>query len=213
MATLTDGIRSRNELLRAALRLEWLTVGWNVIEGIVAVAAALGAGSVALLGFGIDSFVESFSGGILVWRLRAERRDMSGEEIARLDRRARKLVAFSLFLLAAWVAFDAARSLWEKDRPDSSLVGIVLTTVSMAVMLWLGRAKRRAAAALGSRALEADAFQTTACWWLSVIALAGIGLNTALGWWWADPLAALAMTPLIVQEGREAWRGEECGCH
>jgi divalent metal cation (Fe/Co/Zn/Cd) transporter len=92
-------------------------------------------------------------------------------------------------------------------------VGIALTTVSMFVMLWLGRAKRRAAAALGSRALEADAFQTTACWWLSIITLAGIGLNAALGWWWADPVAALAMTPLIAYEGREAWRGEECGCH
>lgn len=213
MATLTDGIRRRNELLRDALRLEWLTVGWNVVEGVIAVAAGLAAGSVALLGFGIDSFVESFSGGILLWRLRAERRDMSGEEIERLDRRARKLVALSLFLLAAWVAFDAALSLWEKDRPDASLAGIVLTTISMVVMLWLARAKRRAAAALGSRALEADAFQTTACWWLSVITLAGVGLNALLGWWWADPLAALAMAPLIFHEGQEAWRGEECGCH
>lgn len=88
-----------------------------------------------------------------------------------------------------------------------------LTTVSIFVMLWLGREKRRAAAALGSRALEADAFQTTACWWLSIITLAGIGLNALLGWWWADPVAALTMTALIVHEGREAWRGDECGCH
>lgn len=207
------GTPQRTGLLRRALLLEILTVGWNIAEGVIAVTAALAAGSVALLGFGIDSFVESFSGGILLWRLRAERREMSSAEIERLDGRARKLVAFSLFLLAAWVAFDAARSLWERERPEASLVGIVLTTVSMFVMLWLGRAKRRAAAALGSRALEADAFQTTACWWLSVITLAGIGLNALLGWWWADPLAALAMTPLIVSEGREAWRGEECGCH
>lgn len=210
---LTQGIERRSELIRGAQRLEWLTVGWNVIEGLVAVTAALGAGSVALLGFGIDSFVESFSGGILLWRLRAERHDMSAAEIERLDRRARKLVAISLFLLTAWVAFDAARALWERERPEASLVGIVLTTVSIFVMLWLGRAKRRAAAALGSRALEADAFQTTACWWLSIITLAGIGLNAAAGWWWADPVAALAMTPLLLHEGREAWRGEECGCH
>lgn len=203
----------RAGLLRRALLLEILTVGWNIAEGVIAVTAALAAGSVALLGFGIDSFVESFSGGTLLWRLRAERRDMSEAEIERLDRRARKLVAVSLFLLAAWVAFDATRSLWEQERPEASPVGIALTTVSMFVMLWLGRAKRRAAAALGSRALEADAFQTTACWWLSIITLAGIGLNAALGWWWADPVAALAMTPLIAYEGREAWRGEECGCH
>ena len=203
----------RPGLLRRALLLEILTVGWNIAEGVIAVTAALAAGSVALLGFGIDSFVESFSGGILLWRLRAERHEMSGAEIERLDGRARKLVAVSLFLLAAWVAFDAARSLWEQERPEASPVGIALTTGSLCVMLWLGRAKRRAAAALGSRALEADAFQTTACWWLSIITLTGIGLNAALGWWWADPVAALAMTPLIAYEGREAWRGEECGCH
>lgn len=203
----------RAGLLRRALFLEILTIGWNLIEGGIAVAAALAAGSVALLGFGIDSFVESFSGGILLWRLRAERRDMSAREIERLDHRARRWVAASLFLLAAWVAFDAARSLWERERPEASVVGMVLTTVSIFLMLWLGRAKRRAAAALGSRALEADAFQTTACWWLSIITLSGIGLNAAFGWWWADPVAALGMVPLIVHEGREAWRGEECGCH
>ena len=203
----------RAGLLRRALLLEVLTIAWNIVEGVIAVAAALTAGSVALLGFGVDSFVESFSGGILLWRLRAERRDMSGAEIERLDHRARKLVAVSLFLLAAWVAFDGARSLWQREQPEANPVGIILTSISIFVMLWLGRAKRRAAAALGSRALEADAFQTTACWWLSIITLAGIGLNATLGWWWADPLAALAMTPLIVSEGREAWRGEECACH
>lgn len=203
----------RADLLRRALFLEILTVGWNLIEGGVAVAAALAVGSVALLGFGIDSFVESFSGGILLWRLRAERRDMSGAEIERLDHRARRLVAVSLFLLAAWVAFDATRSLWEQERPGVSPVGVVLTTVSIFLMLWLARAKRRAATALGSRALEADAFQTTACWWLSIITLGGIGLNAAFGWWWADPVAALVMVPLVVHEGREAWRGEDCGCH
>jgi divalent metal cation (Fe/Co/Zn/Cd) transporter len=203
----------RTNLLRRALLLEILTVGWNLAEGGIGVTAAIAAGSVALLGFGIDSFVESFSGAILLWRVRAEHREMSVVEIERLDRRARKLVAASLFLLAAWVAFDAGRSLWQKDRPEASLTGIVLTTVSIFVMLWLAREKRRTAAALGSRALEADAFQTTACWWLSIITLAGIGLNALLGWWWADPVAALAMTSLIAYEGREAWHGEECGCH
>lgn len=213
MAILTHGVEERNELLRGALRLEWLTVGWNVVEGVIAVAAALAAGSVALLGFGIDSFVESASGGVLIWRLLAERRGaLDRSAIERLDHRARKLVACSLFALALYVAVDASVSLWRAERPEASTIGMALTLVSMVLMLWLGRAKRRAAAALGSRALEADAFQTTACWWLSVITLAGIGLNAAFGWWWADPVAALGMTVLLVREGTEAWRGEECGC-
>jgi divalent metal cation (Fe/Co/Zn/Cd) transporter len=213
MAIATQGVERRGELLRGALRLEWLTVGWNVVEGVIAVAAALAAGSVALLGFGIDSFVESASGGVLLWRLFAEMRGASDREaIERLDDRARKLVAGSLFALALYVAVDASVTLWRAERPEASAAGIALTFVSMAVMLWLGRAKRRAAAALGSRALEADAFQTTACWWLSVITLAGIGLNGALGWWWADPVAALGMTILLVREGIETWEGEDCGC-
>jgi divalent metal cation (Fe/Co/Zn/Cd) transporter len=213
MDLVTQGTERRNDLLRGALRLEWLTVGWNVVEGLIAVAAALAAGSVALPGFGIDSFVESASGSVLIWRLLAEKRgSLDHEAIERLDHRARKLVACSLFALALYVAGDAAVSLWRSERPEASFVGIALTLVSMAVMLWLGRAKRRAAALLGSRALEADAFQTTACWWLSVITLTGIGLNGALGWWWADPVAALGMTGFLVREGIEAWKGEDCGC-
>jgi divalent metal cation (Fe/Co/Zn/Cd) transporter len=118
----------------------------------------------------------------------------------------------SLFLLAAFVAFDAADTLWAGERPAFSLVGVVLTSVSLVVMLWLARAKRRVARALGSQAMEADAFQTTACWWLSLAALVGITLNGALGWWWADPIAALVIAALIVKEGREAWQGERDCC-
>jgi divalent metal cation (Fe/Co/Zn/Cd) transporter len=211
MATLTDRLETRSVQLRRALHLEWLTVGWNVAEGMIAVAAAVAAGSVALLGFGIDSFVESASGGILVWRLLAEKRTVADSHATeRLDRRARKLVALSLFALALYVALDASAALWRSERPDPSPVGIALTLVSMLVMLWLAKAKRRTAAALGSRALAADAFQTTACWWLSIIALAGIGLNALFGWWWADPVAALGMTPLLIREGVEGWRGEDC---
>jgi divalent metal cation (Fe/Co/Zn/Cd) transporter len=197
--------------LRRGLRLEFLTVGWNVVEGIVAVAAAAAAGSVALLGFGVDSFIESLSGAILIWRLRAEAGGAGGPEVEALDRKAHRLVAASLLILAAYVAVDASHALWTRERPAPSPVGIALTTVSLAVMIWLARAKRRAARDLGSRALEADAFQTTACWWLSVITLAGIGLNAALGWWWADPAAALGMTVFLFREAREAWSGED-GC-
>lgn len=202
----------RAEAVAHALRLEYLTVGWNVIEGLVAVTAALLAGSVALLGFGIDSFVESASGAVLVWRLLAERRGADAAQVERLDARAHRLVGASLFLLAAYVAYEAVTALLAREVPGPSVVGLVLAAVSIVVMQWLARAKRRAARRLGSRALEADAFQTTACFWLSIITLVGVGLNAALGWWWADPAAALAMTLFIAREGLEAWRGEACGC-
>jgi divalent metal cation (Fe/Co/Zn/Cd) transporter len=210
--TVSNAVQARGSILRRALGLEYFTVGWNVIEGLVAVTAALAAGSIALLGFGIDSFVECASGLVLVWRLSAERRGMGEEAVERLDRRAHRLVGASLFLLAAYIALDAVHALWRQERPEASLIGIVLTAVSIIAMVWLARAKRRAAAALQSRALETDAFQTTACFWLSIITLAGVGLNALFGWWWADPVAALGMTWFIGREGLEAWRGEDCGC-
>jgi divalent metal cation (Fe/Co/Zn/Cd) transporter len=202
----------RTHQLGRALRLEYLTVGWNLVEGAIAVTAAVLAGSVALLGFGIDSFVESAAGLILIWRLTAERRHrLSGARLEAVEHRARRLVAASLFLLAAYVAFDAAQTLWAGERPAFSPAGVALTAVSLAVMWWLARAKRRVAAELGSRAMHADAFQTTACWWLSLATLGGVGLNGLFGWWWADPLAAFVIAALVVKEGREAWAGEsEC---
>ncbi|MFP2903693.1 cation diffusion facilitator family transporter [Pyxidicoccus sp. 3LFB2] len=206
----------RLPLLKRATALTVLTLGWNVIEGVIAVAAALVSGSVALLGFGVDSFVESTSAAVMLWRLSAERREWrTPGELERLDRRAHRLIGLSLFALAAFVTWEAAAALLTGERPQPSLVGLILTTVSLAVMMWLARAKKRTAMALGSRAMEADAFQTTACWWLSLITLGGIGLNAAFGWWWADPLAALGMTFFIVKEGREAWRGEDTctSCH
>ncbi len=200
----------RAQLLSRGLRLEYLTVGWNVVEGLVAVAAALAAGSVALLGFGIDSFVETASGLILVWRLHAERRAIDHERIEQVERRAQRLVAGSLVALAAYIVFDAIMTLLTGERPDPSPVGVVLAAVSLAVMWWLARAKRRTAIALGSRAMQADAFQTTACWWLSLTVLAGVGLNTAFGLWWADPVAALIIPVFLLREAREAWQGDDC---
>jgi divalent metal cation (Fe/Co/Zn/Cd) transporter len=197
-------------LLRRALALTVLTVGWNVVEGVVAVTAALAAGSVALLGFGVDSFVESTSGGVMLWRLLAERHARNTQAVERLDRRAHQLIGLSLFLLAGFIAVDAVTTLRGSEEVKPSLVGLLLTSLSLGVMVWLARAKRRTAVALGSRAMEADAFQTTACWWLSLITLVGIGLNAAFGWWWADPVAALGMTFFLVKEGREAWHGEDC---
>ncbi len=204
--------QARAALLKKATGLEYVTVGWNVVEGVVAVSAAAASGSVALLGFGLDSFVESTSGLILLWRLSRERGDtrISSEAIERIDRRAHRLVGGTLFLLAAYVSVDAGLALWNSERPETSVVGLVLVSVSIAVMWWLARAKAAAARGLGSRALEADSFQTMACWWLSIVTLVGVGLNAAVGWWWADPLAALGVAALVVREGAEAWQGETC---
>jgi cation diffusion facilitator family transporter len=200
---------ARRALLHRGLRLEYLTVGWNLVEGAIAVTAAVTAGSVALLGFGIDSFVESISGSVLVWRLQAETAGSRDEEtIERIERRAERLVGFSFFALAAYIVFDAITTLVSQERPDASPVGVALTAVSIGVMLWLARAKRRTAAELGSRALAADAEQTQACWYLSVVVLTGIGINALFGWWWADPLAALGVSVILLREGREAWSGE-----
>jgi divalent metal cation (Fe/Co/Zn/Cd) transporter len=199
--------------VQRALRLEYLTVGWNVLEGIVAIGAALAAGSVALLGFGIDSFVECTSGAVMIWRLRAEQtRRLSSAALEQVEHRARRLVAVSLFLLAAFVMFEAVRRLLGDERPEFSAIGVGLTSLSLVVMYWLARAKRHLAAAIKSRALEGDAFQTTACMWLSAAALIGIGLNGALGWWWADPLAAIIIGILIAREARQAWKGEDTCC-
>lgn len=210
MTTVDAAGLSRATLIRRALGLEYLTAGWNLVEGVVSVAAALAAGSVALLGFGIDSFVESASGSIIIWRLLAERAHTDAEAIEALERRAQRLVALSLFGLAAYIVLDALKTLILQEHPEPSAVGVAITTLSIGVMWWLARAKRRTAIALGSRAMEADAFQTTACWWLSLIVLGGIGVNALTGWWWADPLAAIGMTYFLVREGREAWKGEDC---
>ncbi len=199
----------RLALLRRGLFLEYLTVGWNIAEGLIAVTAGLIARSPALLAFGVDSFVETVSGAVLVWRLRSEMRGgLDDEAVERVEQRAERLVGIAFLLLAAYVAVDAVQALVSQERPDPSPVGIVLTAVSIGMMLWLARAKREVGRALASRALMADAQQTAACWYLSLVALAGLGLNAAFGMWWADPVAALGIVALLVREGVEALRGE-----
>ena len=207
---------NRTELIHRGRRLEWLTLCWNLVEGSVAIAAALAAGSVVVLGFGVDSVVECASSVVLLWRLYAEHKAIDPERIEQLDQRAHRLVGASLFALAAFIALDGGRALLLHQRPEASIAGLGLSAISIPVMLWLARAKRRVAAAIESRALEADSFQTTACMWLSVITLVGAGANAAFGWWWADPAAAIAMTYFLVAEGRAAWRGEDScdgDCH
>ena len=201
----------RTHLLKRAVRLEWLTVGWNMLEGIVAVGAALAAGSVALLGFGIDSFVETASGGVILWRIAAERHAKNAVRIEQVEELARRGVALSLWLLALYVAVGATFSLASGDRPSSSAVGVTLLVVSLAMMKWLASAKRAVATTLHSHAMEADAAQTDFCWKLSAVALLGLGANAALGWWWADPVAALALATLIATEARRTWKlGTAC---
>jgi cation diffusion facilitator family transporter len=209
MTSATDTEPARARLLRHGLRLEYLTVGWNIIEGVIAIGAGVVSGSIALVGFGMDSFVESISGVVLVWRLREERGGADEERIEQVERRAEWLVGIAFLVLAAYVTFEALRSLIGGEAPEASPVGIVLTAVSIPVMLWLAAAKRRTGEALGSRALVADSKQTRACWYLSIVALAGLAANAVLGWWWADPLAALGISVLLVREGLEAVRGEE----
>lgn len=197
----------RAALIRRGQLLEYATVGYNSLEGVIAIAAGLIAGSVALVGFGFDSVIEVISGATLLWRLNA---DGDEERRGRVEQRALRIVGASFLLLATWVVFDAGKSLLRREPPDDSTIGIVIAAVSLVVMPLLVRAKRRVAAAIGSRALDADATQTALCTYLSAILLGGLLLNALVGWWWADPLAALVMVPIIVREGLEGIRGERC---
>lgn len=203
----------RRRWLRRGVLLEILTVLWNLVEGVVAVTAGTISGSVALLGFGIDSFIETTSAVVVGWRLQVELGGRSDETAERIERLASRVAGALLLLLAGYIAIDAGRRLLGfGQEARESVLGIVITAVSLAVMPVLGRAKLRTAAALGSRALRADAYETVACAWLSLTTLGGLVLNAWLGWWWADPLAALVLVPLIVREGLEGWRGEACEC-
>jgi divalent metal cation (Fe/Co/Zn/Cd) transporter len=198
----------RSDQVRRGRRLEYLTVGWNSLEGIIAVGAGLMAGSIALVGFGIDSAIEVSSGGIILWRL------VSGEHRERL---ALKLVGVSFLALAVYIAFEAAKSLWFHEPPETTYVGIAIAALSLAVMPFLAHAKRSVARQLHSNAMLADSRQTDLCAYLSAILLGGLVLNAIFGWWWADPIAALIMVPIIAREGVEALRGETCcdtgDCH
>jgi divalent metal cation (Fe/Co/Zn/Cd) transporter len=201
---------ARPALVRRGLRLNYLTLAYNTVEAIVAIAAGLVAGSVALVGFGVDSGIEVTASVAAQWRLRA---DLDPVRRERVEQVTQRVIGASFLVLAAYVAMDSVTTLWEREGPEASTVGLVILMLSVLVMPVLARAKRRVARALQSRALEGDAAQTSLCAYLSVIALAGVGLNAAFGWWWADPAAALAMVPIIGKEGVEGLRGEaECGC-
>ena len=192
----------RPRLLAWATALAIFTIAYNLGEGAIAITAALVARSQALLGFGFDSAVESISASVFLWRLRAERRDP--ERAERVEHQATRLIGISFFILAAVVAFEALRSLIRGEPPDASPVGIALTAASLIVMPILAWKKRQVATELDSRAGLADRAQTFACVYLSAVVLAGLILNSLLGWWWADPAAALGIVSLLLNEGREA---------
>jgi divalent metal cation (Fe/Co/Zn/Cd) transporter len=185
-----------------AIRIELFTVGWNALEAVVAITAGIGASSVALIGFGLDSVVEVSAALVVLWQFFGIAEDR--------EQRALKLIGASFFALAAYVTFTSIRDLVTGTEPDASAVGIVLTAVSLVVMPLLVRAKVRIGRDIGSRTLMADSGQTRICVWLSASTLAGLAANAALGWWWADPAAALVIAAIAVSEGREAWRGETC---
>jgi divalent metal cation (Fe/Co/Zn/Cd) transporter len=191
----------RLSLRRRARWLAYVTIGWNTVECVVAVGAGMAAGSIALVGFGLDSLVEVFAGGVVLWRLRTE--DESRE------RRALRLIGLSFFALAAYVVAESARDLVAGAESEESAVGIGLAVVSLLVMPALAVAKRRTGDALGDAVVVADSTETLLCSYLSVVLLAGLLLSGA-GLWWADPLAALVIAALAVREGREAWRGDLC---
>lgn len=188
---------------RRAQLLAGASVAYNAVEAVIAISAGLIAGSVALVGFGLDSIVEVSSGLIILWQFRHPLPESR-------EQKALRLMALSFFGLAAYVTFESVKALATRHEPDSSSLGIALAAVSLAVMPFLSWAQRRTGRALGSNAVVADSTQTLLCTYMSAVLLAGLLLNATLGWWWADPIAGLVIAAVAVREGRAAWRGEYC---
>ena len=198
-------VLDRPQALRRARLLNRVTIGWNVVEAVVALAAGVAAGSLGLVAFGLDSCVEVSGALVLAWRLAREERTGCTQPD---DRRATRALALCFFALAGWVSVNAVLDLVHRHQPGVSAVGIVVTTLSLLTMPALARAKRRLAPVLGSRAQEREASQTRLCAILSGVVLGGLVLNAALGWWWADPVAALVVAALAAVEGTHSWRAE-----
>lgn len=209
-----SGASERSVLVARSRRLTIVTLGYNSLEAVIAVAAGLAAGSIALVGFGFDSGIELSASAAGLWRLSA---DADPAHRAKVEDRSLRFIGACFLALAAYVLLEASKSLWLREAPEESRVGIVLAMLSLLVMPWLARRKRRLAFQLESGALAAEATQTQLCAYLSAILLGGLCFNALLGWWWADPLAALVMVPIIAREGVEGIRGRStCGpgcCH
>jgi divalent metal cation (Fe/Co/Zn/Cd) transporter len=200
-------VLDRQAVARRGKQLEYFTIAWNTLEGLVAVGAGALAGSISLVGFGIDSFIEVTSGGVLLWRMSG---DANVRKRERRETLSLRIVGVCFIALATYVGYESISDLVSRKSPEHSISGIVLACVSLVVMPVLSRAKKKVGNELGSAAMRADAKQTDFCVYLSLILLLGLLLNAALGWWWADPAAALIMVPLIAKEGVEAMQGETC---
>lgn len=200
--------RNRQVLVRRGQRLEHFTVAWNGIEALVSIMAGLIAGSVALVGFGLDSVIEVVSGAALLWRLHY---DLDPTRRERVEQTTVKIVGWCFIALAAYIVWESSSTLIHHEAPERSIAGVVVAAAAIVVMPLLARAKRRVASALGSGAMHADSRQTDFCVYLSAILLGGLVLNAVSGWWWADPVAGLVMVPIIAREGINALRGESCG--
>jgi divalent metal cation (Fe/Co/Zn/Cd) transporter len=205
--TVERGLSNRASLIKRGQKLEYFTIAYNSLEGLIAVVAGLMAGSIALVGFGFDSLIEVTSGAALLWRLHSDEDESRRERVEAITLR---IVGVLFLFLAAYVSYDSIKSLIWREEPHKSIPGIVLAIASLIVMPLLVRAKRKVARGIKSGALMADSKQTELCTYLSAILLAGLLLNALVGWWWADPVAALIMVPIIVKEGIEGLRGDTC---
>src|SRR5690348_16236307 len=191
-------------LARKGRKLAYFTIAWNCLEGLASVVAGAFAGSISLVGFGIDSFIEVASGSAVLWRF------SGGAGGAHREKATLRFIGICFVALAAYLSYESARALLRGTAPERSIPGVVIACASLVAMPLLSRAKKRVSAQLSSRAMHADAKQTDFCMWLSAILLAGLLLNALLGWWWADPAAALLMVPLIAKEGMKSLRGKAC---
>ena len=194
------------DLHKKALNLSYFTVGYNIIEGIISILAASLSGSIALLGFGLDSFIESFSGLIMIWRFKKKRMPKEEEKI---EKRAVRLVGYSFFILAFYVAFESIKKLYQFEAPNPSILGIIIAILSIIIMPVLSRMKYQTGKLLKSRSLIADSKETLACVALSIALLIGLGLNYFLGLWQADPVIGLVIAVFLIREGYESFMGEE----
>lgn len=204
-------ISERTTSLRYALRLSYFTVGYNFLEGLISVFAGMLAGSVALVGFGLDSFIESLSGGIMIWRF-SKPGHLAGHEHERREKIAVKLVAYSFFIFGAYILFESAKKLYMTEIPNPSMLGIIIAVVSIVVMPVLYHQKNKVGKTLGSRSLLADSKQTLVCVFLSAALLAGLLLNYLVGIWWADPVVGLFIAAFLFKEGYSALREEKVCC-
>ena len=216
MTSKTEGIsnlspsQNRTPFIQRGRKLQYLTIAWNSAEFLIALVAGLSAGSIALIGFGLDSSIEVASSLAALWRLRHDRDEASRE---RAEQHALRLIGVCFLLLACYILYESVHDLLNQIPPQHSIVGIVLAILSLIVMPWIAHLKRKVASSLESGALEAETRQTEICAYLSAILLLGLGLNAGLDWWWADPVAGLGMVPFIAWEGWEAIRGQTCCAH